>query len=78
MQRAKAVQAFDRDLKEAISDVRKDGYKKALAAAHDPGALSFIEHEIRSDFQLTRNDRLQLLGQVELASASFGLVTVAK
>lgn len=73
MQRAKAVQVFDQDVREAISDVKKDGYRKALGEAHGPVGLSLIEHEIRLDFQLTRDDRLQLLGEVEHASASFGL-----
>jgi hypothetical protein len=73
VQRAKAVQVLDRDLKEAISDVKRDGYRKALGEAHDLVALSLVEHEIRLDFQLTRDDRLQLLGEVEHASASCGL-----
>ena len=70
MQRAKAVQVFDQDLREANSDVKKEGYRKSLGEVRDAAALSFIEHEIRSDFQLTRDDRLQLLGEVEHASAS--------
>ncbi len=78
MQRAKAVQLLDQDLKEAISDVKKDGYRKALEEAHDQTALSLVEHEIRSDFQLTRDDRLQLLGEVEHSFASFGLAEGAK
>jgi len=65
MQRAKAVQVFNEDLKEEISDVKKDGYRKALREAHDQAALSIIEHEIWSDFQLTREDSLQLIGEVE-------------
>jgi len=67
MQREKAVQVLSRDLKEAISDAKKEGYRRALAGAHDSVALSFIEHEIRRDFQLTRVDKLQLLGEAEWA-----------
>jgi len=67
MQRAKAVQVLDQDLKEAISDVKKDGYRKALRESHDQAVLSIIEHEIRSDSQLTRDDSLQLIGEVEHA-----------
>jgi hypothetical protein len=73
MRRARAVQVFRQDLKEAISGVKKDGYRKEMGEYRDLDALSLLEHEIRSDYQLTRDDRLQLLGEVELASASLGL-----
>ena len=69
MQREKAVLVFDRDLKEAISDVKKDGYRKALLEAQGQVVLKLIEREIRSDFRLTRIDRLELLAEVALASA---------
>ena len=72
MQRAKAVQVFDQDLKEAISSVKRNGYRKALGAARDRASLALIEHEVRADFQLTRDDRLQLLADVEGASALAG------
>ncbi|HYB75391.1 MAG TPA: hypothetical protein VEC08_00380 [Nitrososphaerales archaeon] len=78
MQRAKAVHVFDQDLREAISGVKKDGYRKVLEEAHDQASLRVIEHEIRSDFQLTGDDRLQLLGEAEQASASFGLAKVGE
>jgi len=70
MQRAKTHQVFDRDLKDAISQVRKEEYRKAIEEVHDLDSLSRIDHEIRSNFQLTRDDRLQLLGEAELALAS--------
>jgi hypothetical protein len=69
MQRAKAVQVFDQDLKEAISDVKRDEYKRELENARNLAALDIIEHRIRTDFQLTRNDRLQLLAEVGRATA---------
>jgi len=72
MQRARATQVFSRDLREAISDLKKDGYRRALEEAHDQVALSLIERGIRSDYQLGRDDRLQLLAQVELASHDRG------
>jgi hypothetical protein len=72
MQRAKAVQIFDQDLKEAISDVKKDEYRRELENARDLAALEIIEHRIRTDFQLTRGDRLQLLAEVERATALAG------
>lgn len=72
MQRAKAVQVFDQDLKEAISDVRKDEYRRELETVHNLVRLEIIEHKIRTDFQLTRNDRLQLLAEVERATALAG------
>jgi len=41
----------------------------ALLEAQGQVALKLIEREIRSDFQLTRIDRLELLAEVALASA---------
>lgn len=64
VQKAKVVQVFDHDLKEAISDVKKDWYRKVLKEVHDSVALAAVEHEIRTDPQLTRDDRLQILGDV--------------
>ena len=72
MQRAKAVQVFDQDLKEAISDVKRDEYRRELETMRDLVWLDIIEHKIRTDFQLTRNDRLQLLAEVERATALAG------
>ena len=72
MQKAKAVQVFDQDLKEAISDVKKDEYRRELENVRNLAALNIIEHRIRTDFQLTRNDRLQLLGEAERATALAG------
>jgi hypothetical protein len=69
MQRTKSVQAYDNDLKEAISSVKAEVYTQALARAHDLDALTTVEHEIRSDFQLIQDDRLRLLGEVERATA---------
>jgi hypothetical protein len=72
MQRAKTVQVLDRDLKEAISDVKKNEYRMELKRSRNSVALSAIEHRIRVDFQLTGNDRLQLLAEVERADALAG------
>ncbi len=69
MQRAKAMQVFDQDLKEAISSVKKDEYRRALGWAHDLMALNVIEHKIRTDSQLTQDDRVQLLGDIERVAA---------
>jgi hypothetical protein len=69
MQRAKVVQDFDQDVKEAISSVKKEEYRKAVDKACDLFALNIIEHRIRTDFQLTQDDRLQLLGDIERVSA---------
>jgi hypothetical protein len=70
MQRAKVIQVFGQDLKEAISDVKKDEYRKELEDARDSVALNVVEHRIRTDFQLTQDDRLQLLGDAERITAS--------
>jgi ABC-type uncharacterized transport system ATPase subunit len=69
MQRAKVVQDFDQDLKEAISSVKKEEYRKAVDKACDLLDLNIIEHRIRTDFQLTQDDRLQLLGDIERVTA---------
>jgi len=78
MQRAKAVEVYGQDLKDVISELRKEAHRKALGGAHDIVALRLIEHKVRSDFQLTRDDRLELLAEVELASASFGMAGAAE
>jgi len=72
MQRAKAVQIFDQDLKEAISDLKKVEYRRELENARKLVALNVIEYMIRTDFQLTLSDRLQLLGEAERATALVG------
>jgi len=65
MHRSKAVPEFDRDLKEAISSVRRDQYRRTLAETRDPAALDALEHTVRTDFQLTRDDRAELLGDID-------------
>jgi len=67
MQRAKSNKLFDQDVKEAISGVKKEEYRRALEEAHAPNALTTVEHSVRIDFQLTQHDRLQLLGEIERA-----------
>ena len=57
--------AFNRDLKEAISDVKKREYRRELLSAVDSATLRIIDHRIRTDSQLTVNDRLQLLSEIE-------------
>lgn len=69
MQRAKAMNAFDQDLKEAISSVKRDEYRKVMGNTHSPMVLIAIERRIRTDSQLTRDDRMQLLGDVERLAA---------
>jgi len=64
LQKAKVKQVFGQDLKEAISNARKDEYRRGLRAAHDPEALKIIEHKIRTDFQLTPDDRVRLLSEL--------------
>jgi hypothetical protein len=68
MQQRRAVQVSDESLKEAISDVKREGYRRAIVGAHSVASLTRIEHEIRFDFQLTQDARLQLLGEVGIAS----------
>ena len=72
MQRVKTVQVFDKDFKEAISDVKKNEYRRELETVRGPVALGAMEHRIMTDLQLTRNDKLQLLAEVERAAARAG------
>jgi hypothetical protein len=65
MQREKTAVAFDQDLKEAISDVKRQEYRRELLVALNSAALRTIDHKVRSDSQLTMNDRLQLLSEIE-------------
>lgn len=65
MQRAKTTQLYHQDVKEAISSVKKREYRRALGEATTRKALAAIEHSVRTNFQLTQDDRLQLLGDVE-------------
>lgn len=70
MQRTKAVQVFDKDLKDAISEVKKEKYRRELMAAHSSLALDIIENRVRADYQLTSDDRFQLMSEIvrEIAS----------
>jgi hypothetical protein len=72
MQRAKTVQIINQDLKETISDVKKEEYRRELENVRNLVAPDIIEHRIMTDFQLTRNDKLQLLAEVERATALAG------
>jgi hypothetical protein len=54
MQKAKVMQDFDQDLKEAVSGVKKEEYRKAVEEARDLFALDIVEHRIRTDFQPTQ------------------------
>lgn len=69
MQGAKVTQINKQDLKEAISNVRRQGYRRALGEARVLMALNTIEHKIRTDPQLTQDDRVQLLGDAERVAA---------
>ena len=71
MQREKTI-AFDRDLKEAVSDVKKQEYRRELLVAHNLAALQIIDHRVRTDPQLTVYDRLQLLSKIEQFDVSAG------
>jgi hypothetical protein len=66
MQRAKVLQVFEQDLKESISGLKKDEYRRAMRDAHDQMALNSIEHEININFQLIQDDRIQLLSELNV------------
>jgi hypothetical protein len=72
MQRAKVVQVRDQDLKETISSVKRDGYRIAMVRAHDSSALEAIEQRVMTDLQLTSDDRIQLLGEIERMATRVG------
>jgi hypothetical protein len=69
MQGAEVAHVFARDLKEAISNVKRDEYRRALGETHDPMVLNAMEHRVRTDSQLTQDDRVQLLGEIERVAA---------
>jgi hypothetical protein len=56
-----------RDLKEAISAVKKEEYQRALGRASDSTDLRVIELQVRTDVKLSMYHRSQLLGTVEAA-----------
>ena len=72
VRRTTVLQALGQDLKKAISDVKRDQYRRMLAATHDSMALRYVEQRIRIDSQLTQDDRLQLLGEVGSLTAMMG------
>ena len=59
------IAAFNRDLKEAISDVRKHEYRREVQIATNSDALRAIDNRVRTDSQLIMQDRLQLLSEIE-------------
>ena len=64
MQREQA-DAFNSELKEAISDVKTHEYKRKLLVTLDPAVLRLIDYRVRTESQLTMLDRLQLLSEIE-------------
>ena len=69
MQRAKALQVFNHELMDAISEIKKEEYRREMEAAHDPVALDAIGDRVRADCQLTADDRFQLVSEIECAMA---------
>jgi hypothetical protein len=66
------MNVFDQDLKETISNVKRDEYRKVMGNTQSPMDLIVIECRIRTDSQLTRDDRMQLLGDAERFAALVG------
>lgn len=64
--------------------MKVDEYRRALWEANDLRALNVAENKIRLDSQLVRIDRIQLQGDINLASSlvkwrgQYGLVSSAK
>lgn len=56
--------AFEQDLKEAISWAKKNQYERMLAMAHGEGAVQELDRKIRIDSQLTQDDQARLLAEV--------------
>lgn len=69
-QRERALQVFDENLKDAISEIKRDEYRRELASVYDYVSLGAIENRIMADHQLTSEDRLQLFGEIECAMTS--------
>jgi hypothetical protein len=62
--RGKAMLSFEQDLKETVSDVKKEEYRREMRQAASLEGLLSIEREVEADFQLTQSDRVQLLGEL--------------
>ena len=56
--------SFEQDLKETVSDVKKEEYRREMRQAASLESLFSIEREVETDFQLTQSDRVQLLGEL--------------
>ena len=69
MQRTKTQDVFEQDLKEAISWTKKNQYEKMLAMARDEGDMRELDQRIRTDTQLTQDDRVELLAEVNGAAS---------
>ena len=69
MQRAKALQVFDQELKDVISEIKKEEYRREMEAARGSVALDAIGDRVRADCQLTADDRFQLVSEIECAMA---------
>ena len=71
MQRIK-TNAYSRDVKEAISEIKKHEYRRKLFVALNPAALRDIDYRVRTDSQLTMRDKLRLLSEIEGTDISSG------
>jgi len=69
MQRTKIHGVFEQDLKEAISWTRKSQYERMLANTRGEGATQELVQMIRTDSQLTQDDRAEFLAEVNGAAS---------
>ena len=65
MQRTKASQVLDYELRDAVSDAKKNEYRRELQIVPNSAALRTIDFRVRTDSQLTMRDRLILLSEIE-------------
>jgi len=72
LQKADALEAMKRDLKETVSSLRMEEYKRVLGRAKCLTDLKDIEFEVRVDTRLSPDQREQLLRRVESAVRAVG------
>lgn len=72
MQRAKLKQVMEKDMKQVVSNVKRDQFMKAISETRDPLAMEDVKRRIRVDPQLSEGDRIQLLSKAEHLDARMG------
>lgn len=65
MRKAEEQQLMEQDLREVVSEMRNEEYRRALERARGPDYLRSIELRVREDSRLSPVHRSQLLKSLE-------------